>query len=747
MKFSHVPFVLLAVVSIALAAASFVEHLHGHDSAVSAVYNSWWMIVLWTLTAVTALVAILHSHKVRRPVTLLLHLSFLCILAGALVTHLWGVQGVVSLRSGEKVGAFLNTEDQTIEQLPFLLQLTKFTLVTYPGTQSPMDYESTVSVIDDSSAPATLLISMNNVGKYGGYRFYQSGYDPDLQGTRLMVSYDPWGIGITYTGYAFLFVSMLLLLILPGEGFRRLLSQKASTEWREVGVGLIALLSLWPLGGSAAPFSASHAVNATLPKETAERFGDLYICYNGRICPFQTMARDFTAKLYGKPSYRGFTAEQVVTGFMLSPAEWTQQPLIKVKTSVARLLGIEGRYASYQDFHGPEGYKLEPMLNDIYNGKKSDDARAIVEADEKMNILLMLFNGELLKLYPYRGAEGVEWFSQSSKLPQDMPEDKFMFIRNSMGYVGELAFKGDYRELGNVLAKLRAWQRREARGLLPSDSLFAAEKLYNRADYTRQLAMLLMTVGIVCLVVYIVHWLRRKWLPRWLTVSVNIVLTATLLYLLFIISLRGYVGGHLPLSNGFETMQFMAIVSSFITLLFRRRFLLLAPFGLLISGLTLLVAMMGESNPQITPLMPVLSSPLLSIHVCVIMVAYSLLAFILLNALTALTLGSRRHEQAVQQLTRISQLMLYPAVFCLAAGIFIGAIWANQSWGRYWGWDPKEVWALITLIVYSVPIHRQTISWLQSPRWFHLYMALAFLSILMTYFGVNFFLGGMHSYA
>lgn len=328
-----------------------------------------------------------------------------------------------------------------------------------------------------------------------------------------------------------------------------------------------------------------------------------------------------------------------------------------------------------------------------------------------------------------------------------MPEGKFMFIRKSMDYVGELAFKGDYRELANVLAKLKAYQQREARGLLPGDTLFKAEKLYNTADYTRPLSMLLMTLGIVSFVVYLVHWLRRRPLPRWLTIAMNAVTGATLLYLLFIISLRGYVSGHLPLSNGFETMQFMAFCSLLITLLFQRRFMLLSPFGLLLAGLTLLVAMMGESNPQITPLMPVLASPLLSIHVCVIMVAYSLLAFILLNALTALILTGRRHEQAVAQLTRMSHLMLYPAVFCLAAGIFIGAVWANQSWGRYWGWDPKEVWALITLIVYSVPLHRQTISWLRRPRWFHLYMALAFLSILMTYFGVNFFLGGMHSYA
>lgn len=728
MKFSHVPFILLAVVSIILATATFVEHTNGHDVAVATIYTSWWMIVLWAVTAATSIIVIVRSSIVRRPAVLLLHLSLVGILAGALVTHLSGVQGIVSLRKAEAVKTFINTETRHTELLPFQLQLTSFSLQTYPGTQSPMDYVSTVNIVEQGTIAATLQISMNNIGQYRGYRFYQSGYDPDLQGTRLMVNHDPWGLAVTYTAYAMLFLAMLLLLILPNEGFRRLLSQKAA----------FALVLLASSDALAAP--------PALPQPTAARFADLYAYWNGRICPAQTMARDFTVKLYGKPSYEGLSAEQVLLGFMLNPTEWTEQPIIKVKPAVARLLGIKGRYACYQDFHAATGYKLEEPLADIHAGKQTDDARAIIEADEKMNILLMLWGGELIKIYPYRTSNGIEWFSQSSNLPKDIPEDKYMFIRKSMDYVGELAWTGDYQQLETVLGRIKAYQQKEASGLLPDDNLFWAEQLYNTTDYTRPLAMLLMTIGLFSFFVYLIHWLRERRLPRWMTVAMNIIAVVTLSYLLFIIVLRGYVSGHLPLTNGFETMQFMALCSLLIMLLMQRRFLLIMPFGLLLAGLTLLVAMMGESNPQITPLMPVLSSPLLSIHVCVIMVAYSLLAFILFNALTALILIGRHHKQAVDQLTRMSRLLLYPAVFCLAAGIFIGAIWANQSWGRYWGWDPKEVWALITMLIYSIPLHGQSIAWLRQPRWFHFYMALAFLSILMTYFGVNFLLGGMHSY-
>ncbi|MCQ2246446.1 MAG: cytochrome c biogenesis protein CcsA [Bacteroidaceae bacterium] len=191
----------------------------------------------------------------------------------------------------------------------------------------------------------------------------------------------------------------------------------------------------------------------------------------------------------------------------------------------------------------------------------------------------------------------------------------------------------------------------------------------------------------------------------------------------------------------------MALCSLVITLCLQNKFILMMPFGFLLAGLTLLVSMMGESNPQITPLMPVLASPLLSIHVCVIMLAYSLLAFCLFNGITALCLQKMMHHNQIEQLHRISHLMLYPALFLLAAGIFIGAIWANVSWGRYWGWDPKEVWALITFMVYAMALHNKSIKWFCKPLHFHLYMVMAFLCVLITYFGVNFLLGGMHSYA
>lgn len=215
------------------------------------------------------------------------------------------------------------------------------------------------------------------------------------------------------------------------------------------------------------------------------------------------------------------------------------------------------------------------------------------------------------------------------------------------------------------------------------------------------------------------------------------------------ICLRGYVSNHLPLSNGFETMQFMAWCTLLLTFLLQRKFAMLLPFGFLLCGLTLMVSMLGESNPQITQLMPVLQSPLLSIHVVVIMIAYSLLAFIMLNGVTAVILHQSQKEckEQIERLQIISQIILYPAIFLLAIGIFIGAVWANVSWGRYWGWDPKEVWALITMLVYALALHPRSLPWFHRTMFFHVFCITAFITVLITYFGVNFLLGGMHSYA
>lgn len=363
----------------------------------------------------------------------------------------------------------------------------------------------------------------------------------------------------------------------------------------------------------------------------------------------------------------------------------------------------------------------------------------------------MLCTGNLLKIYPYLDKNNAQpiWYSLTDDLPVSMPHEQWAFIRYSMNLIAEKVAHQAYNEVRILLDKTKKYQQKEARGFLPSDIRFGAEMLYNRMNFTRPLAMFSLTIGILSFFLYC--WKMAK--QRNSSKKQNSILLAMLgivfIYLMILIGLRGFIGGHLPMSNGYETMQLMSVCAILLTFLLYRKFEAAISFGYILCGLTLLVSMFGESNPSVTQLMPVLSSPLLSIHVVTIMLSYSLLAFVMLNGITAIILGYTRtdcHEQIIR-LQIISHIILYPAVFLMAAGIFIGAIWANVSWGRYWGWDPKEVWALITMLVYAAALHPASLSSFRRPMFFHWFAVIAFLSVLVTYFGVNFIMGGMHSYA
>ena len=470
----------------------------------------------------------------------------------------------------------------------------------------------------------------------------------------------------------------------------------------------------------------------TLPHDVANEFGNLLVYHNNRICPLQTLARDYTIKLTGKTSYKDFSAEQVLLGWFFYYNEWRNEPMIKIKGKDAQqTLGIEGKYASFNDFTSPQGYKL--------TGTQGKNFSA---ADEKYNLIMMNLTGSLLKIFPHQTQDSsqlstIHWFALNDNLPADMPQAEWLFIRKSMNLVAEYIAHSQYNEAIDLIRKIRKYQDTQLGTFTPSKTRITAERIYNHLNFNRPLAMALMTIGIL---LYVITIISNK-TPRWSW----FILTPTAIYLLFAVVLRGYIANHFPLSNGFETMQFLALIASlmpFITLLFKRKNTnnnssFLIPNSTLICGIALMVATMSELNPRITLLMPVLQSPLLSIHVMMIMISYALFALITLNAIVNLIKKSK--DLQLPTLTF--------ALFLLTAGIFIGAIWANVSWGRYWGWDPKEVWALITMLIYSLPLHRISLKIFQNTRFLNWYYIFAFLSVIITYFGVNFILGGLHSYA
>lgn len=725
---------LYCLTILVLMVATIVEKQYGTTFVANNVYGAWWFCVLWGLLATSATVYIVKRKLYKRFAVMLLHTAFAVILLGAFVTHVSAKQGIVHIRYDHAQKAVM-LDDGMIESLGFEMALKQFDVICYPGTDAPMDYRSQV-VVNGKEDCTQLDISMNNVGTYKGWRFYQSSYDNDHRGTVLTANYDPWGIGLTYTGYLMLLVGMILTLFSKKTHIRSLYAK--ATKAQKVA----ALLMLLCLPTTVSADNVKHKV---VDKQLTTEMAQLYVLYNNRICPMGTVAKDFVVKLSGKDSWQGMSANEIFFSWMFYYSDWEQEPLIRIKDKEAqRLLGIEGQWARVADFWTEQNrYKLEePMLKAYQTGDRAMQ-KHLQDADEKFNLVRMFYSGSLHRMFPYKaGNSGLVWLSQGDEhLPEGMPKDEWFFVKRSLDYLSEKVITGDEKGAIEIAGKIRQYQTKRGGDLLPSDTAMQAEQIYNRISTQQWPVMLALTLALI-------YFLYSNWRRSASKILPVICLLGYGLYLTLLIVMRWYISGHLPLSNGFETMQFMAWAAIVLTLALMRKFPIILSLGPLVAAFALLVAMLGEKNPQITSLMPVLNSPLLSVHVMVIMLSYCLFAMQALMAIQTLWLTRRSADaENSEQTTALSRLLLYPAVMLLTAGIFIGAVWANQSWGRYWGWDPKEVWALITMLIYAVPLHSDSLPFIRSSRAYNIYMLLAFMSVLVTYFGVNFLLGGMHSYA
>ncbi len=756
----RLPFYLLAALVMAMACATFMEKYRGTETASDAYYHSWWFILLWGVTAVTGCINLLRGGiKNGKLPGVALHLSLALILFGALVTHLTALHGMIHLRKDVAENYFTarhhrfweDTETGTPHKLPFALTLKQFKVEYYPGTEAPADYVSTVTLTRPGGAPSSPVdISMNHILRSEGYRFYQTSFDADNQGTWLSINYDPYGVPLTYTGYALLALSMWWVLIQPGGRFRRLLRHPALRGAMMAAIGLFLGTASLHAQDTAVSVTASHTIRLkkkVIPEDLALKIGALQVLYSQRTAPLQTLARDFTLKLSGKSHYKGLQPEQVLCGWIFCPEEWQFEPLITIKnTQLAEMLG-HASPAPLTAFFGPgKEYKLKEYAGRMPREEApSPLKKALTETDEKIQLILMLESGSLLKLFPVRVNGAVNWYAPTDSLPPSIPADKARFVRGWFTLLYENVLNEDYDTASLLVDKLSVYQHREGGTTALTNAKVQAERMYNRFEPTAWLYRLCLTSGLIGFLLLIWKpvggWAARSQL------SLSIALTIMFLLLTATVALRSYIAGRLPLSNGYETMLFLAWVIQLFALYLRKKLPLAVTFGLLLSGFTLLVSTLGQMNPQITPLMPVLLSPWLSLHVSLIMMAYALYAFTFLCGITAPILLWQKRKAEVERLTVLSRLLLYPATFLLGAGIFIGAVWANVSWGNYWSWDPKEVWALISFLVYAIPLHDTSLPFFRRHLGYHIYMILAFSTLLMTYFGVNYFLGGMHSYA
>lgn len=734
--------VVATAIILILITATIVESSKGTAFVRQHIYTSAWFVVLWAALAVVAAVYIVlrkNKNKNKSNIStsvLMVHASFLVILLGAFTSWNMAESGTIHLRQNETTSTMKDEEGKT-KELGFEVSLKNFNVVNYPGTDAPMDYVTMLTANTQE-----IKVSMNNIGSFNGYRFIQSGYDSDMQGTTLGVYHDPWGIGITYTGYALLFISLIATMVSKKTRIRHLYRKALSLQ----GAKAWAVTALLAVSSFATSANAQEMVK--IDGDIADDFGKICVLYNSRITPINTVATSFVTKLCGKPTWDGLSSNQVFAGWIFDVPYWETVKMIEIKEKKAQeLLGINGKRASFDDFwDNYNNYKLDAPLKKAYKDGDTKLQKQLRDADEKFNIIRMLYGGEMLKMFPYAGKQGhMQWFAPGQPLGNlKLDEKELVFIKKSMDYLAESIITGDKARAEEIAKKIYSYQHVRGKAVVPTKFRIYTETFYNKTNAQRLPVMLYLTLSLVLAIVSTLSLNNGK---QKKTRLVSSVLTwVMLIHTTLLLALRWFVSGHLPMSNGYETMQFMAWATLIVTLVMQKRFLPVKQFGPLLSSFALLVAMITDGNPQITQLMPVLQSPLLSVHVMVIMFSYALFGLTALIGLQGLIAHHRKQEEKEQQLAALSQFLLYPAVALIAIGIFIGAIWANVSWGRYWSWDSKETWALITMLIYSAPLHAD-IKWLRKAQHMHIYILLAFLSVLMTYFGVNYFLSGMHSYA
>lgn len=630
-RFSTVLFILATGISILIGSTTLMPVKVYSSSA----WNVLWVVILFLL-----IISMVKMRLWKDSPVLILHLSFVCMIAGGFLTSISSQRGTIHLVPDHPLDMFVES-DGTVRHLPQPVTLISFSQQYYPGISVPKDFRSEILVADGD----TMHISMNHIGRMGHYRFYQTSFD-DYGGSILTVNYDPYGISAVYLGFLLFAIGGALILI-----------RKIRIHKRVACPMLLMLVAASPQIISAAP---------TLKNRT-DSIAYTQVLFNGDVVPFNTVATRITYKLTGRADVGGLSPEVFIASLIKDQEEWSDVPFIRIKSKALRnKLHINGEYASFNDLYTPDGTYLPSR---IYNGGTGDLDDDILMLDGKVSLLIELWEGNLF-----------------TPLPHNHP-------------------------------------------LLRSDLSVKSEILYNRTAPVRLLFIFTLLLSIITISGFL-HTPRL-----WIAVTI-LSFTGAAAFVW-----RLWISAGMPLSTTSEMMEFtgitVLIVASYVS--YRRYSGLLTGLALLAASLLFLVSWFGIKDPVITPVMPVLASPWLSVHVALMMIAYAILGFTFPISTISLILPSKR-----KRLTQLSLSLLPAGTYMLGLGIIVGAMWANVSWGRYWDWDPKETWALVTLLLYSIPFHR-FFRTAQHPLVCNIYLTLIFASIIMTYYGVN-YLPSIHAY-
>lgn len=655
-------------------------------------------------------------------------------------------------------------------QLPFGLYLNDFQLDRYPGSNSPSSYASEVTILDEArNLEMPYRIYMNHVLNYRGYRFFQSSYEKDERGTILSVNHDAAGTIVTYIGYFMMTVGMVITLFNKNNRFRSLINLSTSLREKRKSLTIagtmigVFLLSAYPDNSV-----AQEAETGKLPivsEAHAAKFGRLLVQdKDGRMKPVNTFSSEILRKISRKNTFNGMNSDQVFLGILAYPDLWQSTPLIKVSNpELKEFLKLNSSYASFSqivDVHAKDGYKIGDYVENAYAKKpamQNKFDKEVMKVDERVNVFYMVYSGSFLNIFPVPDDPNHKWV-MAKDAEQYFQGEEAMFVGGIISMYLDAVRKavetGDWKEADENLDYILKFQWKYGAKIHPPESVVNLELLYNRINIFQRLSGYYGIIGFILLILHFINILRPRFnlhriirIASWVVIFIFVIHTAGL-------AVRWYVSGHAPWSNAYESLIYIGWATSLSGLIFVRRSEITLTVTALMTSLILAVASMSWMDPEITNLVPVLKSYWLVIHVAIITGSYGFLglgALLGFFNLLLMNLKSKSNNQrldlTIGELSCVIEMTLIIGLFMITIGTFLGGVWANESWGRYWGWDPKETWALVTVLVYSFIAHMRFIPGFKGNFALSLAAVLGYGSVMMTYFGVNYYLSGLHSYA
>ena len=713
--------VLLLIYAIGLAVATFIEKHHGTATAKSMVYYSPLFLLLQFFLAVNFIAATIQRQYLKRGRwgLMLTHFAFIIILLGALTSFLFGKEGILHLREGETSNqiAVHTSDNMTFHTLPFSVRLKKFTLTRYPGSDSPSSYESEVIILENGKEREECIF-MNNVLDVKGYRFFQASYDQDERGTILSVNRDVAGRNITYTGYFLLVIGLILCLC--GKDSRFMRQSRRLKELRKktnVTIRLFVLLAI-PLSvnarGKISPQLDAVQKYAVSPDHAA-LFGALPIqSGSGRMMPVNTFSSEILRKFHKSETIGSLNSDQFLLSLLAMPDMWMHVPFIALSNpQLAAYYDLtDGECAYIQVFDNNGNYKLQEKLEEAYNKMPAQRTRFdkdLMKLDEQLNIFHLLINKQMLRLFPKEDDPDHKWYAPGEDLSAFTGKDSLFVSRILDWYLDEVQEglkSGDWAKADEVVGMIGTYQQAKNKTLDISPKRMQVELKYNKMDVFSYCKIGYLVLGGLLLFLSFAMLFCNS---RWMKVAVWLLGVGVLVvfhYHLLGMGMRWYIGGYAPWSNSYETMVYVGWATVLAGLLFGRRSTITFALATLFGGIILFVSGLSWMDPEINPLVPVLKSPWLMFHVAVIVAAYGFFGVSCLIGLTNMVMmsvfGKKNKEileSRVTELSIVNEMALWVGLALMTVGTFLGAVWANESWGRYWSWDPKETWALITMVV------------------------------------------------